>query len=203
MPAARPVQPPPDPPPALHAQAMDNLRYIRRTMQDAAAFTAVPGWGQVGIGATALVTAALAARQAGPSGWLLAWIGEACVAVAIGVWAMARKARAAGIPLLSGPGRRFASGFALPVVAAAILTAALVRGGQLAPLPGLWMLLYGTAIVSAGAFSVRIVPLLGGCFMLLGALSLFAPLPRDLALGAGFGGLHLCFGVIIARRHGG
>ncbi len=190
-------------PPGLQAHAMDNLRFIRRTMEEAGSFTAVPGWGMVVIGATALAAAALAARLPAP-GWLLVWSVEAAVALTVATWGMAAKSRAAGQPVFSGPGRRFALSFSPPLVAGALLTFVLFRAADLAAIPGVWLLLYGTAVATGGAFSIRVVPVMGLCFMLLGAAALFVPAAWGNAfLAAGFGGLHLVFGVLIARRHGG
>src|SRR5207249_12149880 len=90
----------------LHDRAVDDLRYIRQTMERAGSFTAVPGWGQVAVGATALAAALLAARQPTRELWLVTWLGEAVVALAIGGWARGRKAYAGNDPILSGPGRR-------------------------------------------------------------------------------------------------
>ena len=91
-----------------------------------------------------------------------------------------------------------------PWINASVLTAALVRAGADDTLPGLWLLLYGTGVTTGGAFSVRIVPLLGLCFMALGVIALVLPDPwPEILMGAGFGGLHIIFGTIIARRYGG
>lgn len=197
-----PSRPPPDS--RLDNYARDNLRFIRDTMERAGAFTAVPGWGGLLMGLTALGAAAVAARQPSPQGWLAVWLGEAVVAVAIGGTALVRKARAAQLPLLSGPGRKFALGLAPPLVVGAVLTLAFLRAGWTPALPGVWLLLYGTAVVTAGAFSIRIVPLMGLCFMLMGTGALFAPAAwGNVFLAAGFGGLHILFGFWIARRHGG
>jgi len=198
------IQPPSDEPPALHDRAMDNLRYIRETMERSAAFTAVPGWGQVAIGATALVSSYLATHQVAPRAWLQVWIVEAIVSLLIAGWAMDRKARALKVPLLSGPGRKVAFSLAPPMFVGVLLTVALYRGGSLSLIPGMWLLLYGTGVVTGGMFSVRVVPVMGFCFILLGAVALFCPAAwGDLFMAAGFGGLHLLFGLIIARRHGG
>jgi hypothetical protein len=199
--ASQPV--PPSDAPALHARAMDNLSFIRDTMERATAFTAVPGWGGVAMGVVALAAAA-AARGRPAADWLTTWLGAAVVALAIGGWAMTRKARLAGSAVLSYQGRRFVLSYVPPIVVGALLTAALVRHGNYTPLPGTWLLLYGTGVVTGGAFSVRVVPLMGLCFMVLGTVALFGP-PAwgDPLMAAGFGGLHILFGLVIARGHGG
>lgn len=188
----------------LHARAMDNLRFIRETMERAGSFTAVSGWGQVAIGMSALLAAWVASLQTTPTWWLAIWMGEAFLSLAIGVGTGVWKAHGAGTPLLSGPGRKFALSLAPPLVAGALLTVVLFQGGSIGLLPGVWMLLFGVGVVTAGAFSVRIVPVMGCAFMLLGTIALFAPHDWGNALmAAGFGGLHLVFGVVIAWRYGG
>ena len=183
---------------------MDNLAFIRETMEGAASFTAVPGWGGVIMGVTALGAAALASRQPTPDRWLAVWLLEALLSLAVAGWAMNRKASTAGTPLMSKPGRRFALSFSPPMLAGALLTAAFARAGLYQLLPGTWLLLYGTAVVNGGAFSVKVVPTLGLGFMVCGAFALLGP-PAwgDLCMAAGFGGLHIMFGLIIARRYGG
>lgn len=189
---------------ALGDRAMDDLRFIRRTMERGPAFTAVPGWGGVAMGVSALVAAAVAPGQPTPEGWLLVWLVEAGVAVGIGTWAMRRKARKAGLPMLSGAGRKFFLSFLPPAFAGAVLTGALFREGAFFLIPSVWLLLYGAAVVTAGTFSVRAVPLMGACFMVLGGTALLGgPAWGDPLLAAGFGGLHVVFGLYIARKHGG
>lgn len=191
-------------PPLPRDRAIENLRYIRETLERSTAFTAVPGMGGMAMGLTALAAAILASRQITATAWLTVWLAEAMVAFLVGGWALAWKARAANVPVLSGAGRKFALSLLPPLVAGAALTIALFEASLLHALPGLWLLLYGTAIVTGGAFSVRVVPVMGLCFMGLGCAALFVPTSLgNLFLAAGFGGLHLIFGFIIARRHGG
>ncbi len=183
---------------------MDNLRFIRETMERAGSFTAVPGTGGILMGLSALAAAVIAAQQASLDRWLAAWVGEALIAVAIGAIAAAHKAKLVKTPLLTGPGRKFALGLLPSILVAALLTLVLYRAGLYALIPGIWLLLYGTGILSAGAFSVRIVPVMGICFVGLGAVALFCPLEwSHWLLAAGFGGLHLLFGGLIAARYGG
>jgi len=188
----------------IDARAADHLRYIRETMERAGEFTAVPGWGGVAMGVTALVAAFFASRQVTAERWLSIWLIEAFVAVAIAAPAAATKAHRANAKLLSGPGRKFLLSFAPPIVVGGLLTYALSHAGLHALLPGVWLLLYGTGIVTAGAFSVRVVPIMGLCLMLLGAAALFVPRGTgDLFMAFGFGLVQIGFGVWIARRYGG
>jgi hypothetical protein len=183
---------------------MDNLRYIRQTIERAGSFTAVPGIGGMLMGSTALVAAWAASRRGYGAAWLAIWLGEALVALAIGIAGAYLKSRRAKLPLLSGPGRKFVAGFAPAMAAGALLTAALMRTGSPGLLPGVWMLLYGAGVVSGGGASVRVVPLMGGCFMAVGAAALFLPATAaDAMLAAGFGGLHIVFGTVIAVKYGG
>lgn len=191
-------------PPALHDRAMDNLKYIRETMERATAFTGISGWGQVAIGVTALVSSVIAAQQKSFASWLAIWCAEAAVALLIAGWSMDRKSRAAKMPMFSGPGRKVAFSLSPPLFAGGIVTIVLYRAGLTNAIPGLWLLLYGTGVVTGGMFSVSAVPIMGLCFMALGAAAFLAPAGfADWFMAAGFGGLHIVFGVIIARRYGG
>lgn len=188
----------------LAVNPADDLRYIRDTMERSAAFTAVSGWGHVLLGLTALAAAWLAALQASPFAWLRIWLAEGLLAAAIGLLSCTWKANRRGLPLFSGPARRVALGLAPPLVAGAFLTFLLFRAGMQSALPATWLLLYGAGIMTGGAYSVAIVPVMGVCFMLLGGLAALAPAAwGSWFLAAGFGGLHIAFGFLIARRHGG
>jgi hypothetical protein len=188
----------------MQARAMDNLRFIRETMERAATFTAVSGWGEVVIGVTAIGAALIAARQTAPVGWLATWLAEAGIAAGISVASMAIKAHAAQMPLISGPIRKLVLSFSPAMLVGAVLTAVFADRGMHPLLPGIWMLLYGAGVITAGSYSVRIVPVMGAAFMALGAVTLIAPVAWSTALLiAGFGGLHILFGTLIGRRHGG
>jgi uncharacterized membrane protein HdeD (DUF308 family) len=200
---------------ALHDRALQDLSFIRQTMAGASAFTDVPGWGLVTMGGLGALAAWLAARQPTPERWLLTWMGTAAVAVTVGSLAMWRKmrrrVRQAGDPVLTTPARRFMLGFWPAILAGALLTFALIDPATpgldpraLRLLPGTWLTLYGVGVTTAGAFSVRAVPLMGIGFLVLGAIALF--LPRgggDLLLGLGFGAWQAGVGAYIARSHGG
>ena len=191
-------------PVALDDHARDNLRFIRETMERAGSFTAVPGWGGVAMGITALGAAVIASRQGSQLAWMLTWIAEGAVATAIALWTTYTKARQTGTSVFAGPGRRFIYSFPPPLFVAALMTLVLVRSGLPDSIPGMWLLLYGTAVVTGGAFSIRVIPLLGLCFMVLGAVALFCPANwGNWFMAGGFGGLHIVFGAVIARKYGG
>ena len=216
MPSDRPALRRDEPAVGPDRRAEAHLRFIRETMSRTAEFTAVSGWGGVAMGVTALAAAAFAATQPDLSGWLRVWLAEALVGFAIGAWTTARKAQRHGTPLLSGQGRKFLLGLAPALFAGLVLTlavysvdgpapsAAIESTASLRLLPGAWLLLYGAGVVSAGMFSIRLIPLMGAAFLLVGALALLSPASWAAAwMAAGFGGLHLVFGLLIARRHGG
>lgn len=199
-----PLRDPERQPPALRDRAIDNLAFIRSTMERAGAFTAVSGWGMVAIGVLAVVTAAVAAQQPTILRWLDVWLAAGAAALVVQLWAMLAKARHSDVPLLSGPGRKFVLAVSPPIVVGAMLTVVLYREGAVAIIPGMWLLLYGAAVAAGGAMSVEIIPVLGLCFLTAGALALVAPFAwRDWILGVAFGGFHIVFGYPIARRYGG
>jgi len=185
-------------------KAFEDLRFIRDTMERTAAFTAVSGWGQVFLGLTALAAAWLAAQQISNFAWLRVWLAEGLLAVAVGLLSCTWKANRRGLPLFSGPARKVALGLAPPLVAGAFLTFLLFRAGLQSALPATWLLLYGAGIMAGGSFSVPAIPVMGLCFMLLGGLAVLGPASLgNWFLAAGFGLIHIVFGLFIARRHGG
>ena len=202
--AQRATTPEQSEPPALSDRAIDNLTFIRQAMERAGSFTAVSGTGIVAIGVIALVAGIVAARQAGANAWLGVWVAAAAAAVVIELTLTARKARALGLPIDSGPGRKFALAFTPTLLAGAILTAAVTPAAPRDLLVGMWLALYGAGVTAGGALSVPIVPVMGASFMLAGGIALM--LPPSLAnwmMVAGFGALHIVFGFFIARRYGG
>jgi hypothetical protein len=205
---ARPVSPTPSAAPdrtptALHERALADLQFIRRTMEGAAAFTTLSGAGLVVIGLSALAAGFLAGSTPGP-GWLRVWMSEAALALVAGVLTTVGKTRRAQLPILGGPLRKFGLALAAPSLAGAVLTVALARQDAYTLLPGAWLLLYGSGLLAGGTFSIRLVPIMGACFMALGvAAALAPPALGPAAMVAGFGGLHVVFGALVMRGHGG
>jgi hypothetical protein len=191
-------------PPSLSGRAMDNLKFIRETMERSTAFTAVPGYGGAFMGLTAIAASVIANSQPLVNDWLTVWFSEAVLAFAIGLFAMWQKSKIAKIPLNSAPARKFAMSFLPPLICGVVLTFGLWRFGHFEAMIPAWLLLYGAAVICGGAFSVRIVPVMGWCFVALGAIAFLLPAGYgNLVMGFGFGVLHIIFGIIIARKFGG
>jgi hypothetical protein len=194
----------PNAPVPIESRALQDLQYIRKTMENSGSSTAISGLGMLLIGVIAILATFVARDTVPPWERIQVWLVAALMAMMVGAVATVRKARRKGHALTHAVNRRFFLNLAPPIFAGAILTAVLINSGYLEPIPGVWLLMYGTGIITGGAFSVRVVPILGICFVVLGLAALYLPTDwSQLLLGAGFGGLHLGFGLIIARNHGG
>ncbi|MEP7076518.1 MAG: hypothetical protein ABI878_11985 [Acidobacteriota bacterium] len=193
-----------DEPINLGDRAIDNLAFIRETMERSTSFTAVPGYGGMLMGATAIAASYFASEQVFMLRWLEVWMVEACLAFAIGLLALWQKSKIAGSSLLSVPARKFASSFVPPIICGVAITIGMYRYGIFDAMPPIWMLCYGAAVVCGGAFSVRAVPVMGWCFIALGTMAFVLPAAYgNYLMAASFGLLHIIFGAIIARRYGG
>ena len=187
----------------LGARAEDNLRFIRHTMERSTRFTAVSGWGGLGMGVIGTGAGLLALGDPiGSPAWILTWLSAAALAGPVGAGAIWWKSERTGVTLSGAAARKFALCF-LPVVAAGVIvTWTLVRSAPIA-LPAVWLSLYGAAIMAGGAFSVPALPLMGGGLLALGTLAGLFPDFGDMALLLGFGVLQIGFGTWIGARHDG
>lgn len=190
-------------PVSLNQRAEDNLRFIRDTMEGASVFTGVSGLGYIGAGLSALAAAWLAAQQTSDAGWLLVWMLELVIATAIAFCLMLRKTASQGKSVFSASGRKLLLAFLPTMIIGGLLTLSFFLQGRVTLLPGIWLGLYGAAVMTAGVWSVRAIPVMGAIFMLLAAWVLFTAVPADLILALGFGGLHIVFGFWVWRYHGG
>lgn len=189
---------------SMESHASRNLSFIRSTMESAGAFTSVPGKGGVAMGLVALLAAVVASLPGFAEHWLRIWIAAAAAAGAIGSVAMARKARQRGQRLFGAVGRRFLLGLTPSILCAIVLTPFLSTLGSPHLIAGTWLLLYGAGVVAGGMFSVRLVPVMGAVFILLGVVCLlFSGLSPNVSMAIGFGGAHIVFGALIARYYGG
>ena len=199
--STRPVRD--DRPVALHERAADNLRYIRETMEQATSFTAISGLGYILVGVTATGAAWLASLQPSPGAWLAVWMVELGLAAVIAVGTTAWKARSQDVAMRSHAARKLILAFTPPMVVGGLLTVAAFASGERSLVPGIWLGLYGAGVMTGGAYSVRVIPIMGAALIGLATVALLAPVPGDLLLALGLGGLHVIFGLVIWRRYGG
>jgi hypothetical protein len=193
-----------DQPVNIGDRAIDNVKYIRDMMERSASFTAVPGYGGMLMGTTAVVAGYIASQQIYMRDWLIVWLTEAFLAAAIGFLAMWQKSKIAGGSLTSAPARKFAFGFAAPLVAGVAITLGVWRYEHYEVMAPIWMLCYGAAVITGGAFSVRAVPVMGWFFMAFGAVAFALPAAySNYLMLASFGLTHIVFGAIIAKKYGG
>ncbi|MEP6904417.1 MAG: hypothetical protein ABJA66_22060 [Actinomycetota bacterium] len=186
-------------------RAFDNLKFIRETMERSTVFTSVPGYGGILMGATALVAAYIANNQLYISrDWLIVWLTEAVLAFAIGLFALWQKSRISKTSLLSAPAKKLVMNSLPPMLCGVFITLGLWRFGHFEVMVPTWILCYGAAVVCGGAFSVKVVPVMGWCFIALGAITFFLPTGLgNSMMGLSFGVLHIVFGFIIGRKFGG
>lgn len=194
--ASKPAEPNPH-----HKEALRNLAFVRETMENAGAFTTVPGWGMIGIGFSAICASAISINITTPELWMLVWTIEAIIALSIGLAFICHKNNALGLTMLHGIGRRFMINLALPIIAAVPVSFILWKHGLSSYMPSVWLLMYGTSIITAGSYSLLTVLVMGGCFFLLGCFGIaVSPIPKDVLMFLGFGVLHLIFGLIILGK---
>jgi hypothetical protein len=183
-------------------QAKETLAYIRRTMESASSFTAVSGWGLVGVGVVGLVAAWVASRGGDPAA-LQVWIPAAAVSIAIAVVSNVSKAKRTDVPIWTGAMRRLVWVMAPALAAGAMMTGVLARDGAGYLLPGMWLALYGAGVTAGGELSIRSIRWMGLSFLVLGAAALLRPDLGLAIMAVGFGGLHVLVGLDIVWRHGG
>jgi hypothetical protein len=189
---------------AIDSHALGTLNYIRASIEAAGAF-AVPGIAGIAMGVVGIVATLVASIPGLTAYWLEIWLIAAMAAAASGVLFIARHSRqpAAGM-LYRGPARKFVLSLCPSLLAGAVLTVVLRQEGLSSLIPGAWLVLYGCAVLSASMMTnaaiMRRIAMMGGLFVVCGVVAFqIGPRWHNLALGLGFGVLHLVFGILIGR----
>jgi hypothetical protein len=187
----------------LDSHAAATLRYIRSSMEGAV-LLAVPGSAGIVLGTIGLLAMALCLAPGLSKYWLGIWLGAALIGAVAGSILIVRESSLRDLRLAGTPLLKFALYLSPTLGAGLVMTAVHWYGGNLHAIPGTWLLLYGCALVTASAATIRIIATLGALYILFGLAALL--LADDLQiwiLGAGFGGLHIVFGFLIRRMsHG-
>jgi len=192
-----------DAPVPIDSRALGTLTYIRASIESSSSL-AVPGMAGIVMGSIGLLAAALASIPAFAARWLEIWLLAAVAALLLGGALMARQAAQHGQTRYLGPARRFLLCLCPALLAGAALTSVMWQAGTTQLIPGTWLMLYGCAVLSAStvtaAVTMRLIATMGALFVLLGLLAFQLPLTSNaLVLGAGFGVLHILFGILMGR----
>ena len=185
---------------ALESHALGTLQYIRASIEAASQF-AVPGSAGVAMGAVGVLAAVLCAQPAFAPHWFRIWLVAAAAAFLGGSALMAHQSLRSGTALFRGPVRKFLMCLCPALAVGVILTVQLWLSASPRMIPAVWLLMYGCGVLAASTMTVRPVALMGALFLALGVAALELPFARqNLLLGAGFGGLHIIFGLAISAR---
>lgn len=187
----------------LDMHAIATLRYIRASM-DGAGNVAIPGSAGIAMGGIGLAAAGLSLTPNLEQYLLWVWLAAAPLAAIVGAVLLAKSGSIATFVATGTPGRKLALGLLPSLFAGAVMTAVLWTAGHTVAVPGTWLLLYGCGLISASVSTTAIVARMGMCFSVLGVIALLGPAMFHIPLLAlGFGGLHILFGILIARgAHG-
>ena len=184
----------------IDSHAVATLRYIRASM-DAAASVAVPGSAGIAMGSIGVLATVASSTPGLREYWLGVWLMAAALGGGVGFALMTRPASLRGLSLYGTPLRKFALGLFPALLGGAVMTAVHWTNGNMHAIPGTWLLFYGCALISASVSATRMIAVMGASFVLVGLVALLAPeRAQMLLLGAGFGGLHVLFGVLIGRK---
>ena len=189
----------------IESRALGTLAFIRASIE-ASSSMVVPGMAAIVMGFIGLAATAVTFRW--PTRWLETWVLAGAVAFLLGGGIVVRQAAERAEVRYLGPVRKFLLCLCPVLIAAAAMTFVLWRAGLEPLLPGMWLLLYGCAILSAStvmsARITRLVAAMGALFVLLGLATFALPATMHVTmLGLGFGVLHLVYGALIRRvTHG-
>ena len=182
---------------ALDSHALGTLQYIRASI-DAAGLLAVPGSAGIAMGAIGITATVLASLKALAPYWLEVWLIAGLVAIAFGTALMTHQLVIHGTVLYRGPLRKFLMCLCPPLLVGAVLTWQLWLRAEFTLIPGIWLLMYGCAVMAASTLTRRALAVMGALLAVLGVIALQVPVSfQNAMLGLGFGGLHLLFGILI------
>jgi hypothetical protein len=190
-------------PAAIESRALGTLAYIRATIESSSSLD-VPGMAGIVVGIIGVLAAGAVSLPHWAPFWLDIWLSAAAAAFVLGGALVARQITQGGRTRYLGPARKFVLCLCPSLLAGAVLTLVLDSAGMAGAIPGMWLLLYGCAVLSASTVITpgiaRLIIAMGTSFVFLGAVTFALPAAAHNAmLGLGFGVLHIIFGVLIGR----
>ncbi len=194
-------------PAPIESRALGTLAYIRASIESSSSMD-VPGMAGIVMGLIGVLAALVVSVPRWSSEWLAIWLVAAILALLLGGALVARQVAQRGHARYWGPARRFLLCLCPALMAGAVLTFVLWDAGLSGVIPGMWLLLYGCAVLSASTVTTagvaRLICIMGMMFAALGAAAFLLPAAaHNSMLGLGFGAVHIVFGILIGRQpHG-
>ncbi len=190
-------------PAAIESRALGTLAYIRASIESSSSMD-VPGMAGIVMGIIGVLAAVAVSLPRLAPHWLAIWLIAAALALLLGGALVARQLVRRGHSRYLGPARRFLLCLCPTLLAGAVLTMVLESAGTTGLIPGMWLLLYGCAVLSASTVTTaeiaRLISIMGGLFAGLGLIAFALPaISHTVTLGLGFGLLHIIFGILIGR----
>jgi hypothetical protein len=194
-------------PVTIESRALGTLAYIRASI-DSSSSMDVPGMAGIVMGVIGVLAAILVSVPRWSAQWLGIWLSAAALALLFGGALVVRQYVRRGHTRYFGPARKFLLCLCPALFAGAVLTVVSWTAGMTGIIPGMWLLLYGCAVLSAGTVTIagisRLIGVMGALFAVLGVITFILPgAAHTIMLGLGFGVLHIVFGILIGRSaHG-
>src|SRR3984885_2419706 len=195
-------------PVAIESRALGTLDYIRASIESSSSLD-VPGMAGIVMGSIGVLATIVVSLPRWSAHWLAIWLAAAAVAFVLGGALVARQIASRGRTRYLGPARKFLLCLCPTLLAGVVLTVVFATSGMMGAIPGMWLLLYGCAVLSASSVTAagiaRLICTMGALFVALGSMTFALPAAAHTAmLGLGFGVLHIFFGILIGRAtHGG
>ncbi len=200
---------------SLHALA--DIRDIRSMMERSTRFLSLSGWSGVWAGCTALVSAGIAwqmhlpyffyrdvrpARWEGVAPFVLLGAATFLVALVGAYYFTWRKASASGQKMWTRPARELMTQVAIPIIIGGIFCLSFLYEGLYTYLAPACLAFYGLALINGSKYTLTEIRWLGYCELLLGCIALFVPYYGLAFLAAGFGLLHIIYGIVMWNKYG-
>jgi hypothetical protein len=160
----------------------------------------IPPAAGIAVGTVGLAATVLTSVAAFRSLWLPIWLVAAVTGACLGALSLTGPSDSAIQSRHVIAVFRMYSRLLPSLFAGAVLTAVLWHTGLTRAVPGVWLLLYGCALIQASSVASGGMALLGSLFALLALVAFCAPQSGQLPiLGIGFGELHILYGVVTLR----
>lgn len=189
---------------------LEDIKHIRSMMERSTKFLSVSGLAGIGAGIVAMISAYIAneiswGRVSFFGDMMLDLFALAATTVALaggcGLYFSMRKAKNNNSKFWLPITIQILRDFSIPMIAGGGLCLAMVMHGSSLFIPATMLIFYGLALISAGARTYSDIKMLGICEIVLGLLAAIFIRNGIIFWAAGFGVLHIIYGVVMYWRY--